>query len=118
MSLCILAGGAVTRLAAAAFTLSWTHSVERIPWAEDWQVTPAGLVLVEARMQGSGAGMEPPDGAVFDGTWWRHRPAPSPLPQLVLGNSREAGTWRLCAGADCRELGGTGEAPIVIEPCG
>ena len=43
MSLCILAAGKVTVLAVSAFTLSWTHSVEKVRWEEDWLVTPAGL---------------------------------------------------------------------------
>ncbi|MFX6230366.1 DUF1850 domain-containing protein, partial [Acinetobacter baumannii] len=30
-------------LAVAAFTLSWTHSVEKVEWQEDWRVTPQGL---------------------------------------------------------------------------
>ena len=34
MSLCILAGGKVTALALSAFTLSWTHSVQKSEWRE------------------------------------------------------------------------------------
>jgi hypothetical protein len=60
MSLCRAAGSKITALAFSAFTLSWTHSVERIRWEEDWQLTSRGLELVEARVKGSGAGMEPP----------------------------------------------------------
>ena len=41
-----------SRLAVAAFTLSWTHSVERTRWEEDWTIGPAGLQIVEARVQG------------------------------------------------------------------
>ena len=67
MSLCILAAGKTTVLAVSAFTLSWTHSVEKTRWEEDWRVTPAGLEIVEARVKGSGAGMEPPEGAVLEG---------------------------------------------------
>ena len=65
MSLCILAAGKTVTLAVAAFTLSWTHSVEKTRWEEDWAITPAGLQIVEARVKGSGAGMEPAEGAVL-----------------------------------------------------
>ena len=54
VSLCVLGGGEALRLAVAAFTLAWTHSVERVRWEEDWRVTPAGLELVEARVRGLG----------------------------------------------------------------
>ena len=72
MSLCILAAGKTTVLAVSAFTLSWTHSVEKTRWEEDWRVTPAGLEIVEARVKGSGAGMEPPEGAVLKDGWWTY----------------------------------------------
>ena len=32
-----------TVLAAATFTLSWTHSVEKTRWEETWRIAPAGL---------------------------------------------------------------------------
>ena len=48
MSICVLAGGKALTLGAALFTLSWTHSVEKIRWEEDWRAGPAGLELVEA----------------------------------------------------------------------
>ena len=75
MSVCLIAAGKAVAFAAATFTLSWTHSVEKISWEEDWRLTPAGLQLVEARVHGSGAGMEVPDGAVLDDGAWRYRPA-------------------------------------------
>lgn len=117
MSLCILAGGKVVSLAVAAFTLSWTHSVERTMWAEAWQVTPAGLAIVEARIEGAGAGMEPPEGAAFDGSGWVYRPRLPPQARIVLADSGAAGAWRFCADGQCRDLGGTGGDPIVLEPC-
>ena len=51
MSLCILAAGKTLTLAVTAFTLSWTHSVEKTEWQERWAVTAEGLVLEEARVQ-------------------------------------------------------------------
>ena len=119
MSLCILAAGKTVTLAVAAFTLSWTHSVEKITWSEHWQVTPAGLVVTEARVEGSGAGMDPPEGSVFDGSGWVYHPDLPPQPKLVLADSGKAGAWHLCPETgDCRDLGGGGGDPIVLEPCG
>jgi hypothetical protein len=60
VSLCLASSGVVKALQLAAFTLAWTHSVEKIEWQEDWLTTPHGLQLVQARVKGSGAGMEPP----------------------------------------------------------
>lgn len=104
MSLCLASAGAVVALAVANFTLAWTHSVEKTGWQEDWRVTPAGLELVAARVQGSGAGMEPPPEARLIDGWFAWTPHLPPQPRLVLGNSGLAGEWRLCAGATCRTL--------------
>ncbi|MCA6125803.1 DUF1850 domain-containing protein, partial [Bradyrhizobium sp. WSM 1704] len=60
MSLCLASAGVVKALQAAAFTLAWTHSIEKTAWQEDWVVTSAGLELTQARIKGTGAGMEPP----------------------------------------------------------
>jgi hypothetical protein len=117
MSLC-LSGGAAAKLAVAAFTLAWTHSVEHVRWEEDWRVGPAGLELVAARIKGSGAGMEPPDGARLDGGWWTWTPEVPPLPELVLAASgATGGGWTLCAGATCLDLGTAAGAPIRLAPC-
>ncbi len=102
--LCIAAGVAMKALAVSAFTLSWTHSVERVTWQEDWRVTPAGLVLVQARVKGSGAGMEPGAGARLRGGWWQWRPDDPPRPVVILAQSGAAGHWHLCAGGKCRTL--------------
>jgi hypothetical protein len=104
VSLCLLSAGVAKTLAVTAFTLGWTHSVEKVDWQEDWRVTPAGLELVAARVKGSGAGMEPPpDARLVDG-WYQWAPHHPALPQLVLGNSGLAGEWRLCADGNCRTL--------------
>ena len=59
MSLCILSGAKLTTIAISLFTLSWTHSVEKIEWQENWQINKSNLEIVEARIKGSGAGMPP-----------------------------------------------------------
>ena len=73
MSLCVV-GAKTLVLAASAFTLSWTHSVQKTVWEEDWRVEQGGLRIVAARVEGSGAGMEAGEGATFDGRFWRWKP--------------------------------------------
>ena len=49
LSLCLASAGIVKTLSIAAFTLAWTHSIEKIDWQEDWRITPQGLELAQAR---------------------------------------------------------------------
>ncbi|MER8428098.1 DUF1850 domain-containing protein [Mesorhizobium sp. M1163] len=119
MSLCIVAAGKTMTLAVAAFTLSWTHSVEKTQWQEDWKVLPSGLQLVEARIKGSGAGMEPPQGSALRDGWWVYAPRVGPQPRLVLAASGATGQgWTLCTAQDCREFGKVAGDTISLEPCG
>jgi hypothetical protein len=112
LSLCLASSGVVKALSVAAFTLAWTHSIEKTAWQEDWQVTPSGLELVTARIKGFGAGMEPPaDARLVDG-WFEWHPKRATMPQVVLGNSGAAGEWRLCADGGCRTLSQLFEHPI------
>ena len=104
MSLCLASAGIVKALSVASFTLVWTHSIEKVDWQEDWRVTPQGLVLTQARVKGSGAGMEPPAEARLVDGWFQWRPARAPMPQVVLGNSGAAGEWRLCSEGQCKTL--------------
>ena len=104
MSLCLASAGVVKGLSIAAFTLAWTHSVEKVEWQEDWRITASGLELVEARVKGSGAGMEPPPQARLIDGWFRWKPERPAMPEVILGNSGAAGEWRLCAGGNCRTL--------------
>lgn len=116
---CLLAGALTLSLAGPGFTLEWTHSVERVAWRETWAVDGPLLRLVEAAVQGSGAGMEPGDGARLRDGWWVWRPALPPVPEVVLAASGATDSgWRLCdrAGA-CHELGGAAGQPVVLRPC-
>ena len=123
VSLCLAAAGVVKTLAVAAFTLVWTHSIEKTAWQEDWRVSAQGLQLVAARIKGFGAGMEPPPEArLIDGwfAWDVHR---APQPELLLGNSGEAGEWRLCDSGHCRTLSqimghDLGAQPTTLSRCG
>jgi hypothetical protein len=117
VSLCV-AGGETLRLAVTAFTLAWTHSVEHQRWEEDWRVTPAGLELVEARVKGSGAGIDPPDGARLAGGWWSWRPGVAPRRAILLAASgATGGGWTLCAAGRCREIGADAGAPLRLSAC-
>ena len=104
LSLCLASAGIVKTLALVSFTLAWTHSVEKIEWQETWRVTAQGLELVQARVKGTGAGMEPPPEARLVGGWFQWQPKRAPMPQVALGNSGAAGEWRLCAEGHCRTL--------------
>jgi hypothetical protein len=104
LSLCLTSVGVVKTLSIAAFTLAWTHSIEKVEWQEDWRITAQGLELVQARVKGSGAGMEPPPEALLVDGWFQWNPARAVMPELVLGNSGAAGEWRLCSEGGCRTL--------------
>ena len=104
LSLCLASAGVVKALSVAAFTLAWTHSIEKVEWQEDWRVTPNGLELAQARVKGSGAGMEPPPDARLVNGWFQWQPKRAPMLQVALGNSGAAGEWRLCRGGNCRTL--------------
>lgn len=115
MTLCIATGSAVLALAVQGFTLDWTHSVTRGIWWERWEVSAAGLQPVEARITGSGPGMEAPEGARFDGTAWTYTPTLPPLPNVMLAASGSTGGgWRLCAGGTCRMLGTEPGPPVRL----
>ncbi|UUP17963.1 DUF1850 domain-containing protein [Nitratireductor thuwali] len=120
MSLCLVVSGTPFVIAATMFTLSWTHSVEKVEWQERWVVEQSGLRLVEARVKGSGAGMEPDSDAELVDGWWVYEPSLPPQKQLVLASSgKTAGGWELCAGEEkqCRTLGAEGGEPIVLRSC-
>jgi hypothetical protein len=119
MSLCIVAAGMAAALAAPTFTLSWTHTIEKTQWIEEWRVEPDRLVLVEARVEGSGAGMEPPPEARFDGRFYSWRPNEA-RKTIMLRRAPQAGDWRLCAAGRCAPLGewaGRDADPVTLRPC-
>jgi hypothetical protein len=41
VGVCLASAGVVKVLQVTAFTLVWTHSVEKVDWQEDWRATPA-----------------------------------------------------------------------------
>lgn len=92
------------------FTLAWTHSIEKTRWEEDYRVRRDArgrplLVLVRARILGSGAGMEPPPDAVLRHGWYEYRPASQPSGPLRLTRSRHTADYDWCAAGACVPLG-------------
>ena len=115
MSLCLATGAGVVRLAVSTFTLAWTHSVEKTRWEEDWAVGRGMLAIQEARIEGLGAGMETPPGAVKDGRFWKWRPNVEPVPELNLRRSDAVPEgWMLCAEGACRRVADASETADVV----
>lgn len=114
MTLCLLAGGLAVSLGASQITLAWTHSVEKMAWEEDWSLTPAGIVLAEARVKGSGAGMDPPPEARLEGGFWRWKPTVPPQGEIVLRRSGATADWRVCVRGVCRAM--KAYVPVDADP--
>jgi hypothetical protein len=113
--LCIATGGHLIAIATTAFTLSWTHSVEHTTWRESWQISGDRLRLVEASVEGPGAGIALPDGARKTANGWTFIPELRPLARLTLAASgMTASGWAICAGETCHELGRDAGGPIQI----
>ena len=120
LELCLLAAGATVRLGTVALTLAWTHSIEKTRWEEDWRATPAGLALVEDRIQGTGAGMEPPADAKFDGQWWHYAPHVPPMPNVLLRRSGATDDWQVCIARQCKPMGAyvpKDADPVTLTTC-
>jgi hypothetical protein len=118
MSLCILAAGKTMSVAATVFTLSWAHSVEGTQWQELWSVSAMGLQIIEARIKGSGAGMEPADDAMPSHGWWVYRPhLPVQERILLAASGKTRSGWTICANGECQTLGATEGEPLILKPC-
>ncbi|MCZ4348135.1 DUF1850 domain-containing protein [Devosia neptuniae] len=118
-ALCILTAGKIVTLAVGAFSLSWTHTVERTQWLEHWRVQSDGLQVTEAIIHGSGAGMEPPPEAVRRDDGWHYRPHVPPVKEVVLASSGAGNSvWTLCGGDDCLTLGAEYGQPVRLWSAG
>ncbi len=106
MSLCLATTAVALNLAVNSFSLAWLHSVEHTEWREKWRVQGQQLKLVEARVQGSGAGMDPGDGATLQNGWWVWPGNMAPVDDLHLAVSGATGSgWWWCAkGHGCHDL--------------
>ena len=103
-AICLAVGAHHVRLPVRHFTLVWMHSVEKTTWEEDYAIRGSRLALTEARIQGTGAGMEPPPDAVLRNGWWHYVPHLPPLPELRLTLSPYTADYRLCWSGRCRPL--------------
>lgn len=101
--LCLAAGALHAFISASQFTLAWTHSIEKIRWEEDYRIENGALALVEARIRGSGAGMEIPADAILREGVWHYRPSLAPQPALHLARSDFVADYELCV-ERCRPL--------------
>lgn len=120
MPLCLAAGTVSAMLALQSFTLAWTHSIEKVRWEEDWRIEGRKLEIVEARIRGTGAGMEPPADAVLRNGVWHYRPAVAPMDRLMLANSPYAAGYELCSEGVCRLLVDylpEIDATVTLTPC-
>lgn len=101
--ICLVAGLLVAPLGEAV-TLQWTHSIQKTLWEEDYRLQGDALKLTSARIQGTGAGMEPPPDAVLRDGAWHYTPALPPLPGVQLRHSPHVAPYVVCVAGDCRPL--------------
>ena len=78
-------------------------------------------MLVEARIRGSGAGMDPPQGAVLRDGVWHYRVARR-VPKLLLSSGGSQPEYLLCTADACRPLtswlgGPAADGRIELYPC-
>lgn len=123
--LCLAVGAAVVALGVNIADLRWTHSVQKTEWRETWLATTQGLRLEQAAVQGSGAGMDPGEGAVLRDGFWVWQPKLPVQSELVLTRSLYTGSdWNICtAQSGCRPLGSyfpgiAADQAITLKPCG
>jgi hypothetical protein len=121
MCMAVLVGTVIHALPTDRITLSWTHTVEKTRWEEDYRVVGRALMIEEARVEGSGAGMDPPGDAIWSSGWWRYRPSIGLLEEVTLANSEFARGYTICWANTCRllhELAPRGEfVKVVSKPC-
>jgi len=119
-ALCIVVGTALVTIPAQRFTLRWQHTVEKILWEEDYVVAGEWLYLSGARVQGSGAGMEPPPDAIKVGDSWHYRPADRWHRAVVLARSEFGRDYEVCIDGICKQLSTWAPGPLArttLSPC-
>ncbi|MEO8741267.1 MAG: DUF1850 domain-containing protein [Casimicrobiaceae bacterium] len=103
-AICLLVAGVIqATLPATEFTLEWRHSIEKTRWIERYRIDGDALALIEASVEGNGAGMQSPPGAKLrNGAWvWQLHQR---LPAVVLAASEFSDDYTLCAAGSCTAL--------------
>ncbi|WP_099867771.1 DUF1850 domain-containing protein [Pararhizobium haloflavum] len=120
MMLCLDASGRTVALAIEAFTLIWSHSVEKTEWREDWRVGEKGLSIVQASVEGTGAGMEIPEGARREGNAWVYVPDMAPLEEVRFADAGLGSDWTICWNEQCHRMNSvipTKGSGLVMRAC-
>lgn len=105
-----LQGTPVVFVPVTEFTLAWMHSIEKVRWEEDYAVqldSATGqpqLHAVQARIKGSGAGMEPPPDAVLQHGWFTYTPALRTPAELRLTRSEFTPDYQWCNQGKCQPM--------------
>ncbi len=119
--ICLVAGLLMAQFG-DEITLRWTHSVQKSAWEEDWRAEAGQLRLVQARVRGTGAGMEPPPEALFVDGAWRYTPSLPLLPRVQLRHSSFVPPYVVCDAGLCRPMdawlsGLPDDAIVEMAPC-
>lgn len=119
--ICLVAGLLIAQFG-DEITLRWTHSIQKIAWEEDYHRAGNALRLIEARVRGTGAGMEPPAEAVLKEGAWRYTPKLPPLPGIALTHSPHVPAYVVCNSGQCQPVdvwlpGLPDHAIMTLLPC-
>jgi hypothetical protein len=118
VSLCVASSLKVVSYAVSLFTLTWFHSVEKVEWQEDWKIINSKLKIIEARVKGSGAGMDPPENSKLIKGWWIYKPKISAKDELILATSEaNIKNWSICFNGKCEELPKNENKPLKLYVC-
>lgn len=118
--LCFAALGKIVALGFTAFSLSWTHSVEKTTWREGYIVEGQKLRLDWVEVQGSGAGMEAKDGTTLQNGVWRWHEKTETIESISLRRSSYVSDYTLCHQKTCKSLEAWGVEradPTVMHAC-
>lgn len=116
----MVAGTLHASLPVHAFTLRWTHSIEKIEWDEDYEIAGRWLHLSRARIRGSGAGMDPPPRSFLNDGVWSYRLDDPWRREIVLARSPYVADYQLCIRGRCRSLShwiAVDAGPTTLRPC-
>ena len=119
--ICLVAGLLIAQFG-DDITLRWTHSIQKTVWEEDYRREGNALRLIEARVRGTGTGMEPPADAVLKGGAWHYVPQLPALAEVVLTHSPHAAPYVVCDKDRCQSVDDwlprlRNDAVLTLVPC-